>query len=109
MLFFRGYELLQSLRIIKLELNWVNGTAYFNSYNNNSKALNDIFIIVDVNQFRLISTCDIAEEVWDILQVDTKNQQDSKSKRQMLTTQFENLKTGDEENFEIFYAKLCDI
>lgn len=35
------------------------------------------------------------------MQVDTKNQQDSKSKRQMLTTQFENLKTGDEENFEI--------
>ena len=33
---------------------------------NSSKALNAIFNGVDVNQFKLISTCEIAKDAWEI-------------------------------------------
>ena len=33
-----------------------------------SKALNVIFSAVDVNQFKLISTCEVAKEAWEILE-----------------------------------------
>ena len=35
----------------------------------NSRALNAIFNGVDINQFKMISTCELAKEAWDILKI----------------------------------------
>src|ERR1044072_9139092 len=61
----------------------------------NSKALNAIFNGVDNNMFRLINTCTVAKDAWDIL--NTAQEGTSRvwmSRLQMLTTQFETLRMG---------------
>ncbi|MGK4301840.1 hypothetical protein, partial [Klebsiella pneumoniae] len=69
-----------------------------------------IFNGVDVNQFKLIFTCIIAIEVWEILQNTHEGIDDDKrSKLQMLTFRFENLKMFDDELLAKFFAKLSDI
>ena len=60
--------------------------------NNNSKALNAIFNRVDANQFKLISTCEIAKDAWEILQMAHEGTVAVRlSKLQILTTRFKNL------------------
>lgn len=77
--------------------------------NFNSKALHAIFKSVDADQIKLISTCEFAEKVWDILQITFKGTGDVKiSKLQMLTTRFENLCMLEDEMIVDFYAKLCN-
>src|ERR1044072_4455490 len=69
----------------------------------NSKALNAIFNGVDKNMFRLINTCTIAKEAWDILK--TAHEGTSRvrmSRLQMLTTQFENLRMSEEQTIAEF-------
>ncbi|KAI3444057.1 hypothetical protein Pfo_000722 [Paulownia fortunei] len=76
----------------------------------NSKALHAIFSIVDSSQFRLIVTCEIAKEAWDILQVAYEGTASvSLSKLQMLASRFEDLRMEDNETIADFNAKLCDI
>ena len=78
--------------------------------NYNSKALNAIFNAVDMNQFKLISTCESAKEAWEILQVAHEGTAAVKiSKLQILTTRFEQLKMHEDECIANFNSKLCDI
>jgi len=78
--------------------------------NSNSKALNAIFNAVDVNQFKLISTCETAKEAWDILQTAHEGTDTVKaSKLQILTTRFERLRMEEDECIADFNSKLCDI
>ena len=76
----------------------------------NSKALNAIFNGVDKNLFRLINTCTVAKEAWDILK--TAHEGTSRvrmSRLQLLTTQFENLKMTEEETVAEFHMRVRDM
>ena len=76
----------------------------------NSKALNAIFNGVDKNMFRLINTCTVAKEAWDILK--TAHEGTSRvrmSRLQMLTTQFENLRMSEEQTIAEFHMQIRDI
>ena len=76
----------------------------------NSKALNAIFSAVDVEVFKLISTCLTAKEAWDILQINFEGTNKVRLQRlQLLTSKFENLKMEDNEDIASFNSKLCDI
>ena len=75
-----------------------------------SKALNAIFRAVDVNQFKLISTCEVAKEAWEILEMAHEGTKAVRlSKLQILTSYFENLRMKEEESISDFNSKICDI
>ncbi|KAG2685396.1 hypothetical protein I3760_10G123700 [Carya illinoinensis] len=81
-----------------------------NNCNLNSKGLNAIFMAVSSEEFKRISMCEIAKEVWDILEVTHEGTRIVKnSKLQMLTSKFEETKMLEDENFNDFYAKLNDV
>src|ERR1044072_1368422 len=76
----------------------------------NSKALNAIFNGVDKNMFRLINTCVVAKEAWEILK--TAHEGTSRvrmSRLQMLTTQFETLRMGEDQTIAEFHMQIRDI
>ena len=78
--------------------------------NFNSRALNALFNVVTNEEFKKISSTEIAKEAWTILQITyegTKAVKDSKLQR--LTTSFEEIKMEEDESFDEFYAKLQDI
>ena len=78
--------------------------------NFNSRALNALFSVVTNEEFKKISSTEIAKEAWTILQTTcegTKVVKDSKLQR--LTTSFEEIKLKEDELFDEFYAKLKDI
>lgn len=54
-------------KITKLELDWIIIEDQITGYN--LRALNAILSRVGASQFKLISTCTTAKEVWEILQV----------------------------------------
>ena len=59
----------------------------------NSKALNALFNGVDKNIFRLINTCTVAKDAWEILKTTHEGTSKVKMSRlQLLATKFENLK-----------------
>src|ERR1044072_5551314 len=76
----------------------------------NSKALNAIFNGVDKNMFRLINTCVVAKEAWEILK--TAHEGTSRvrmSRLHMLTTQFETLRMGEDQTIAEFHMQIKDI
>ncbi|XP_050888876.1 uncharacterized protein LOC127094045 [Lathyrus oleraceus] len=76
----------------------------------NSKALNSLFNGVNKNIFRLINTCTVAKEAWEILK--TTHEGTSKVKMSglhLLTTKFENLKMKDDENIHDFHMSILEI
>ena len=84
--------------------------AKIKAANFNSRALNALFSAVTNEEFKKISSTEIAQEAWTILQITyegTKAVKDSKLQR--LTTSFEEIKMEEDESFDEFYAKLKDI
>ncbi|XP_057803465.1 uncharacterized protein LOC131018777 [Salvia miltiorrhiza] len=78
--------------------------------NHNSRALNAIFISVDVPAFRMISNCTEARDAWLILQEQCEGSASVRAtKMRMLTTKFEILRMRDDETFSAYYEKLCEI
>ena len=78
--------------------------------NFNNRALNALFNEVTNEEFKKISSTETVKEAWTILQTTyegTKAVKDSKLQR--LTTSFEEIKMGEDESFDKFYAKLKDI
>src|ERR1044072_786728 len=76
----------------------------------NSKALNAIFSGVDKNMFRMINTCTVAKEAWEILR--TAHEGTSRvrmSRLQMLTSKFESLKMSEEQTITDFNMQIRDI
>ena len=70
--------------------------AAFTASNANSKALNEIFCGVSLDEFHRISHITVAKEAWQILETTyggTKKVKDTKL--QMLTTRFEELKMSE--------------
>ena len=65
---------------------------------------------MDPNQFKHISTCESAKEVWEILfTVCERTSTLRLSRLQILTTKFENLKMHEDKTIGEFNAQLCDI
>ena len=84
--------------------------ATFALANANSKAINAIFCGVSTNEFHRISHVETTKEAWTILETNYKGTKKVKdTKLQMLTTQFEELKMGDDVSFDSFYRKLNEI
>ena len=71
---------------------------------------NAIFNAVNQTQFKLISTREMENEAWEILETAHEGTDVLKlSKLQILTTRFENLKMEEEETITNFNGHLCDI
>src|ERR1044072_4958825 len=76
----------------------------------NSKALNAIFNGVDKNMFRMINTCTVAKEAWEILKTAHEGTLRVRvSRLQMLTTKFESLKMSEEQTIADFNMQIRDI
>ena len=101
-----------------MEIGWTKPTeapanwddAKIKAVNFNSRALNALFSAVTNEEFKKISSTEIAKEAWTILQTTyegTKAVKDSKLQR--LTTSFEEIKIEEDESFNKFYAKLKNI
>ena len=75
-----------------------------------SKAMNAIFNVVSIEEFKWISNVEIAHTAWNILQIVHEGTKAIKiNKLQQLTSRFESIRMVDEETFNEFYAKLNDI
>ena len=76
----------------------------------NSKAMNAIFNVVSMEEFRRISNVEVAYTAWKILQIVHEGTKEVKiNKLQQLTTRFESIRMFEDESFDEFYAKLNDI
>jgi hypothetical protein len=76
----------------------------------NFRALNGIFNGVDKNMFRLIKQCRVAKDAWEILKTTHEGTAKVKSsKRQLLTTKFENLIMKEDESIYDFHMNLLEI
>ena len=72
--------------------------------------MNALFSAVTNEEFKKISSTEIAKEAWTILQKTYEGTKAIKDlKLQRLTTSFEEIKMEEDESFDEFYAKLKDI
>ena len=101
-----------------VEIGWTKPTeatadwddAKIKATNFNNRALNALFGAVTNEEFKKISSTEIAKEAWTILQTTyegTKAVKDSKLQR--LTTSLKEIKMEGDKSFDEFYAKLNDI
>ena len=78
--------------------------------NFNSRALNALFSAVTNEEFKKISSTEIAKKAWTILQTTYERTKTVKDfQLQWLTTSFEEIKMEEDELFDEFFAKLKDI
>ena len=78
--------------------------------NFNTRVLNVLFSVVTNEEFKKISSTEIAKKAWTILQTTYKGTKAIKdSKLQKLTMSFKEIKMEDDESFDEFYVKLKDI
>ena len=76
----------------------------------NSKAMNAIFNVVSMEEFKKIFNVKIAHTAWNILETVHEGTKAVKiNKLQQLTSRFESIRMSDDESFDKFYAKLNDI
>ncbi|KAI3464784.1 hypothetical protein Pfo_021447 [Paulownia fortunei] len=88
----RAFIKSQKEEVLKPENQWNTEEEKIANYNSN--ALNAIFSAVDVDQFKLIATCDSAKEAWTALQTTYEGTAIVMEKSETIVT---------------FNAKLCDI
>ena len=78
--------------------------------NFNSRALNALFCGVTNEEFKKISSMEVAKEAWTILKTTYEGTKAVKIvKLQRLTSSFEEIRMEEDETFDEFYAKLKDI
>ena len=83
--------------------------AKIKAVNFNSRALNALFSAITNEEFKKISSTEIAKEAWTILQKTYKGTKAVKDlKLQRLITSFEEIKMEEDESLDEFYAKLKD-
>lgn len=76
----------------------------------NSRALNAIYNGVDRNMFKLVHTCTVAKEAWEILKTAHEGTLKMRlSKLQMLTTQFETMKMSEDETVYDYHMRLREL
>ena len=72
--------------------------------------MNAIFNRIDKNIFKLVNTCEVAKDVWGILQSTHEGTSKVKMSRlQLLTTKFENLRMKDDESINDFHMSILEI
>lgn len=82
----------------------------WDEFNYNAKALNALYCAISLDEFKRVSTCTTAKEVWDIFEVTHEGTSAVKlSKLQRLTTEFERMTMEDNEKFKDFHARLSDV
>ena len=75
-----------------------------------SRALNALFCGVTNEEFKKISSTEVAKEAWIILETTYEGTKTVKTiKLQRLTSSFEEIRMEEDETFDEFYAKLKDI
>ena len=75
-----------------------------------SKALNALFCGVTNEEFKKISSTEVAKEAWTIIETTYEGTKTVKIvKLQRLTISFEEIRMEEDETFDEFYAKLKDI
>ena len=95
-------------KTLKPEVDWSNDDNRM--ANKNNKVLHAIFNGCDADNIKLILSCEIAKEAWEILQTTFEGSSNVKRNKLLsLTTRFENLRMHDDESLSEFYTKLCDI
>ena len=78
--------------------------------NFNSRALNALFCGVTNEEFKKISSTEVAKEAWTILETTYEGTKAIKTmKLQRLTSSFEEIRMEEDKTFDEFYAKLKDI
>ena len=76
----------------------------------NSRAVNALFNAITNEEFKKISSTEIAKKAWTILQTTYKEIKAVKdSKIQRITTSFEEIRIKEDELFDEFYAKFMDL
>ncbi|GFP89569.1 hypothetical protein PHJA_001100500 [Phtheirospermum japonicum] len=94
--------------ILKNEVDWT--AEELATSNANTKALNAIFIFVDVSLFKIISNLQTAKEAWEALQLFCEGSKEiQRTKLRMLATQFEVIRMEESETIASYSAKLLDI
>ncbi|XP_073132255.1 uncharacterized protein [Henckelia pumila] len=94
--------------LLKPETEWnADETA---ASNMNNKALNAIFTSLDSNMFSLVTNCVCAKQAWKKLQMHCKGSDSvRRTKRRILTTQFENLRMEESETIDEYERRLRKI
>ncbi|XP_073121962.1 uncharacterized protein [Henckelia pumila] len=78
--------------------------------NMNNKALNAIFTTLDSNMFSLVTNCVCAKQAWEKLQMHCEGSNSvRRTKRRILTTQFENLRMEESETIDNYERRLRNI
>ena len=78
--------------------------------NFNSRALNALFCGVTNEEFKRLSSTEVAKEAWTILEITYEGTKAIKTvKFQRLTISFEEIRMEEDETFDEFYVKLKDI
>ena len=89
-------------------VDWDEATIKAENFNN--RALNALFCGVTNEEFKKISSTEVAKEAWTILETTYKSTKVVKTmKFQRLTSNFEEIRMEEDETFDKFYAKLKDI
>ena len=89
-------------------MDWDDATIIATNFN--SRALNALFCGVTNEEFKKISSTEVAKEVWIILETTYEGTKVVKNvKFQRLTSSFEEIKMEENETFDEFYARLKDI
>ena len=84
--------------------------ATIKAANFNSRALNALFNGVTNEEFKKISSMEVAKEAWTILETTYEGTKAIKTvKLQRLTSSFEEIRMEEDKTFDEFYAKLMDI
>ena len=84
--------------------------ATINAVNFNSRALNALFCGVTNEEFKRISSIEVAKEAWTILETTYKGTKVVKTvKVQRLISTFEEIRMEEDETFDEFHAKLWRI
>ena len=89
-------------------MNW--DDAIIIAENFNSRALNALFCAVTNEEFKKISSTEVAKEAWTILETTYEGTRAVKTvKLQTLTSSFKEIRMEEDETFDEFYAKLMNI
>ena len=89
-------------------VDWDDATIVAKNFN--SRTLNALFCGVTNEEFKKISSMEVAKEAWTILETTYEGTKAVKTmKFQRLTSSFEEIRMEEDETFEDFYAKLKDI
>ncbi|KAH6777023.1 hypothetical protein C2S51_008335 [Perilla frutescens var. frutescens] len=94
--------------VLTSESQWTNDERIISNFN--ARALNEIFVSIDVPCFKMICNCVTAYQAWTILQEHCEGFANvRKTKLRLLTSKFENLRMFEDETISSYAEKLCEM